>query len=136
MRSLKGGNIMSGVAESLIKTLLDQFKTIAKTETIIGKEFQIGDFTLIPISRVFLGIGAGGGSGGTQTEAQGEGGGGGGGIRIEPIAFIVIKGDEVSFHGIKKGSAMETFLDKAPEMAERLLKKRGEKTKEEKEKAG
>ena len=52
---------MASVPESLIKTLLDEFRSIAKTETIIGKEFQAGEFTLIPISRVTLGIGAGGG---------------------------------------------------------------------------
>jgi uncharacterized spore protein YtfJ len=118
---------MANIPESLIKTLLDQFSSIAKTETIIGKEFQAGDFMLIPISRVSLGIGAGGGSGGTGPESKGEGGAGGGGIKIEPIAFIAIKEGEISFHGIKKGSTVETILEKVPEMAERILKTRGER---------
>jgi len=118
---------MANIPESLIKTLLDQFSSIAKTETIIGKEFQAGDFMLIPISRVSLGIGAGGGSGGRGPESKGEGGAGGGGIRIEPIAFIAIKGGEISFHGIKKGSTVETILEKVPEMAEKILKTKGER---------
>lgn len=128
---------MISIPESLIRTLLDQFGGIAKTETIVGKEFQAGDFTLIPISRVTLGIGAGGGSGGTGAESKGEGGAGGGGIRIEPIAFIVVKNGEISFHGIKKGSTIETILEKVPEMAERILKRKPERPsqgKEEKEK--
>lgn len=124
---------MTSVAEDLIKTLLDQFGSIAKTETIIGKEFQAGDFTLIPISKVSLGIGAGGGSGGVKADSKGEGGGGGGGIKIEPIAFIAIRGGEISFHGIKKGSTIETILEKLPEMAERIIPKRGEKRGEKKE---
>jgi uncharacterized spore protein YtfJ len=125
---------MASVPESLIKTLLDEFRSLAKTETIVGKEFQAGEFTLIPISRVSLGIGAGGASGGARTESKGEGGGGGGGIRIDPVAFIAIKGGDISFHGIKKGSTIETILEKMPEIAERLLDTVGEKRAERKQK--
>ena len=114
---------MGSIPESLIKTLLDEFRSIAKTETIIGQEFQAGEFTLIPISRVSLGIGAGGGSGGVKAESKGEGGGGGGGIRIHPIAFIVIKGGEISFHGIKKGGTIEAIFEQIPEMAEKIIEK-------------
>ncbi len=125
---------MASVPESLIKTLLDEFRSIAKTETIIGKEFQAGDFTLIPISRVSLGIGAGGGSGGVKAESKGEGGGGGGGIRIDPIAFIAVKGGEISFHGVKKGSTLEAVFEKIPEMAERIIEKVGGRRAQKREK--
>ncbi|NIO05492.1 MAG: sporulation protein [Proteobacteria bacterium] len=124
---------MASVPESLIKTLLEEFRSIAKTETIVGREFKAGEFTLIPISRVSLGIGAGGGSGGTKVEAKGEGGGGGGGIRIEPIAFIAVKGGEISFHGIKKGGTIEAVFEKIPEMATKIMDKIGEKRSAKKE---
>ncbi len=125
---------MASVPESLIKTLLDEFRSIGKTETIIGKEFQAGEFTLIPISRVSLGIGAGGASGGVRAESKGEGGGGGGGIRIQPIAFIVIKGAEISFHGIKKGGTIEAIFEKIPEMVEKITEKVGVKRAQKREK--
>lgn len=118
---------MTSVSEGLIKTLLGEFKAISRTETIIGKEFQAGEYTLIPISRVSLGIAAGGASGGVKAESTGEGGAGGGGIRIEPIAFVVIRGEEVSFHGIKKGGTIEAVLEKIPEMTEKIMKKRAER---------
>jgi len=118
---------MASVSEGLIKTLLDEFKSIARTETIIGKEFQAGEFTLIPVSRVSLGIGAGGGSGDMKAQSKGEGGAGGGGIRIEPIAFISVRGGDISFHGIKKGGTIEAILEKIPEMAERIMRKRDER---------
>lgn len=63
---------MASVPEALIKTLLDAFKSIAKAETIIGREFQAGELSLIPISKVTLGIGAGEGSGGVTAESQGK----------------------------------------------------------------
>lgn len=118
---------MASVPENLIKTLLDEFRSISKTETIVGKEFQAGEFALIPISRVTLGIGAGGGSGGRKDEAKGELGGGGGGIRIEPIAFIAVKRGEITFHGIRKGGTIEAIFDKIPEVAEKIKEKIGEK---------
>lgn len=118
---------MTSVAESLIRTLLEEFKSIAKTETIIGKDFQAGEFTLIPVSRVSLGVGGGGASGGTKAEQTGEGGGGGGGIRLSPIAFIVVKDGEISFHGIKKGTTIEAVFEKIPEMAEKIMEKVREK---------
>jgi len=124
---------MASVPESLIKTLLEEFRSIAQTETIVEKEFQAGEFTLIPISRVSLGIGAGGGSGGTKVETKGEGGGGGGGIRIDPIAFIAVKGGEISFHGIKKGGAIEAVFEKIPEMATKIMDTVGEKRSAKKE---
>jgi len=118
---------MTSVSEDLIKTLLNEFKTISRTDTIIGKEFQAGEYALIPISKVSLGIAAGGGSGGVKTESTGEAGAGGGGIRIEPIAFIAIRGEDISFHGIKKGGTIEAILEKIPDMAERIMKKRDER---------
>jgi uncharacterized spore protein YtfJ len=118
---------MTSVSESLIKTLLEEFKSISRTETIIGKEFQAGECTLIPISRVTLGIGAGGGSGDMRAESKGEGGAGGGGIRIEPIAFVVVRDGDVSFHGIKKGGTIESVFEKIPEMAEKIFRKREER---------
>jgi len=92
---------MTSVSEDLIKTLLNEFKTISRTDTIIGKEFQAGEYALIPT--------------------------GGGGIRIEPIAFIAIRGEDISFHGIKKGGTIEAILEKIPDMAERIMKKRDER---------
>jgi uncharacterized spore protein YtfJ len=118
---------MAPVSESIIKTLLDELKTIARTETVIGKEFQAGEFTLIPVSRVTLGVGAGGGSGALRAETNQEGGGGGGGVKIDPIAFIAIKGGEISFHGIRKGGTLERVFERIPEMAEKIMEKIAEK---------
>lgn len=46
--------------------------------------------TLIPISRVSFGFGSGGGDYGKQGQTN-FGGGGGAGVKIDPVAFLVIK---------------------------------------------
>jgi uncharacterized spore protein YtfJ len=118
-------------ATDLIKTLLDGFKAVAKTETIIGEGIKAGEFTVLPVSKISLGIGAG--SGTEQIKSLGgSGGAGGGGICVEPIAFLVIKEGEVSILNLRRMPAMvEAFFGKFPDMVEKAInivrgKKKGE----------
>lgn len=94
---------MASTAEQILKTLLDEIKAIARTETILGEPINIGSNTIIPVCRIMLGFGAGGGEGEIQEKRGGSGGGGGGGVKVEPAAFIVIKGEEVTVLGAKPG---------------------------------
>jgi uncharacterized spore protein YtfJ len=111
---------MSSAAAEIIGKLMEELRTIAKTETILGEKLQVGEFTLIPVSRISLGIGAGGGKG-SEAKKEGEGGGGGGGVCVTPIAFIAVKGGEISFHVIKKGGTLDSIFENIPELAEKIL---------------
>lgn len=71
----------------MASTLLDKLKAIAQTETVVGKPIQVEGTTLIPVSRVSVGFGLAGVNSKSQTA------GSGGGLSVEPIAFIVIQGD-------------------------------------------
>ncbi len=113
---------MAATASEIIGKLMEELKTVAKTETILGQEIKVGEFTLIPVSKICLGVGAGGGKG-TDNKKEGEGGGGGGGVTVSPIAFIVIKGGEISFHGIKRGGALNGLFEHLPEITEKILAK-------------
>jgi len=124
---------MGAAAGEIIGKLMEELRTIAKTETILGEKVQVGEFTLIPVSKVSLGLGAGAGQG-SESKKAGEGGAGGGGVMVTPIAFIVIKGDEISFHGLKRGGTLDTFFESLPEMAEKIMAKcRETEVKEEKD---
>jgi uncharacterized spore protein YtfJ len=113
---------MAAPASEIIGKLMDELRTIAKTETILGQEIKVGEFTLIPVSRISLGVGAGGCKG-AANKREGEGGGGGGGVMVSPIAFIVIKGGEISFHGIKRGGALDGLFENLPEITDKILAK-------------
>jgi uncharacterized spore protein YtfJ len=118
-------------ATDLIKTLLEGFKAVAKTETIVGEGIKAGEFTVLPVSKISLGIAAGAGTEQIKTSG-GSGGGGGGGICVEPIAFLVIKDGEVSILNLRRMPAMiESFFGKIPDMLEKAVnivrgKKKGE----------
>jgi uncharacterized spore protein YtfJ len=72
--------------ENLIKTVLQEFRELARTETVVGKPIAIEDTVIVPVSKISFGFGAGGGKG-----AKDDGGGGtAGGGSVEPVGFIVI----------------------------------------------
>jgi len=105
-------------AQNILKDLIGELKTLAKTETIMGGPITAGEFTLLPISRVSLGVGAGagGGEGEVNKKAQtGEGGGGGGGIRIHPVAIVAIHGGEMTLHMLGRSATLGHTMEKIPE---------------------
>jgi uncharacterized spore protein YtfJ len=129
---------MSTTAEQILKTILDEVKTIAKTETIIGEPITIANNTIIPVCKVCIGFGGGGGEGQMQEKkGGGAGGGGGGGVKIDPAAFIVIKGEEVNVLGVKPGK-LESLFESVPGIIEKIREareaKKGKKEKEEEKK--
>jgi len=122
---------MENPAKDLIKSILDELKTVARTETIIGDPITIEEKTIIPVCKITLGFGAGGGTGGAKDKGEGLGSGGGGGVCVYPAAFIVIKGDQVSLLGVKPGR-WEPVLEAIPGIIEKFKEKKKEKKEEEK----
>lgn len=81
-------NNNQNIAES-IKEALSEVRNLAETQTIIGEPIKAGNVTIIPVSRVSIGIGIGGGSYGK--EGANGAGGGGTGLTVTPVAFIVVE---------------------------------------------
>ncbi len=122
--------------QELLKTLVDELQRIARTETIVGEPITAAETTIIPVCRVMLGFGGGSGQGeeaneGEKKRATGGGGGGGGGLKIEPAAFIVIKGEEVSILAAPgpRGKLAELF-EKIPDLIEKIAQAKQREGKE------
>jgi uncharacterized spore protein YtfJ len=111
-------------AQSILKDLVGELKTLARTETVVGAPMTAGEFTIIPVSRVSLGLGAGGGTGETERKVStGEGGGGGGGIRINPVALVAIHGNELRVHMLGRGATLGQTVEKMPDVIQKGLEK-------------
>lgn len=121
-------------AQGILKDLIVELKSLAKTETIVGAPVAAGEYTIIPISKVALGVGAGGGAGETEKKVSaGEGGGGGGGIRVTPVALVAIHGAELHVHMLGRTGPLVHTIDKVPDMIERAFERwQARKDKEEK----
>ncbi len=78
---------MTNIAET-IKSALSEVQNMADSQTIIGEPIVVGDTTLIPVSKVSIGVGIGGGTYGKTSENNA--GAGGTGLTVSPIAFLVI----------------------------------------------
>jgi uncharacterized spore protein YtfJ len=118
---------MANPTDEILKTILEQVKGIARTETILGEPIRFDDLMIIPVSKVAIGFGAGGANKNTDPS-----GGGGGGVSVEPIAFIVVQKDEVKLLPVKTkvfGSLIEGIPDLVSKLAE--LKKGKGKCKDE-----
>ena len=120
--------------EALLDKVSGHVKELARTETVLGEEFKIGEFTCRPVIKVGTGFGSGLGSGEEpKSKNKGSGGGAGAGIGIVPLGFLVAKGDEISFIPVDKKTALSTLFEKVPDLVEKMADmKAGEKGKEHK----
>ncbi len=116
--------------EELLPRITDFLKSEAKTDTVIGKQFQLGEYSCVPVIRLGMGFGSGGGEGNDPKQGHGEGLGAGGGIGIEPIGFLVSRGAEISFISTRAKSGLSSAFDKAPELLEKFLEQQKMKKEE------
>jgi len=112
--------------EELLGKITDFIKSEAKTETVVGEPFPLGEFKCVPVIKVGMGFGSGGGEGAeTKTKARkGQGVGAGAGVGIEPIGFLVTKGEEISFIETGKVHGLAAAFEKVPDLIEKIVDKR------------
>ena len=122
--------------EQLLDKLSENLKGMASTETILGEEFSIGDFTCRPVIKVGLGFGGGTGEGDDDKHrGKGKGVGAGGGIGVTPVGFLVTKGDDISFLPSDNKKGLQTLLEKAPDLIEKIVDMKQKKEEKEEKKA-
>src|SRR5210317_2544222 len=106
--------------EDMLNKVLEQLKMMAKTETVIGEPFKLGEFTCVPVIKIGMGFGSG--AGGAEDEKKGnKGGGAGAGIGMEPIGFLVSKGDEISMVSVSRSKGLESIFEKVPDLIEKIV---------------
>ena len=119
--------------EELIDKVSEHVKTLASTETILGEEFKLGEFTCRPVIKVGTGFGSGAGTGNDpKGKGSGTGGGAGAGIGITPLGFLVTKGDEISFIPSDKKTALSALFEKVPDLVEKVAEMKNKEKEEEK----
>jgi uncharacterized spore protein YtfJ len=117
-------SIMELHFEELLEKITEFMKTEANTETVVGKAFELGEFTCVPVIRVGMGFGSGGGEGTEVKKGKGQGAGGGAGMGIEPIGFLVTRGDQISFLQAGKTTGLAAAFEKVPDLIEKLAQQR------------
>ena len=112
--------------EDMIDRITKFIKSEAKTETVVGEPFQLGEFSCIPVIRVGMGFGTGGGEGDAPKTGHGAGAGAGAGMGIDPIGFLVSHGDQISFISTKTNKGLAAAFEKVPDLISKFLDSRKE----------
>jgi uncharacterized spore protein YtfJ len=110
--------------EELLGKVTDFIKSEAKTETVIGEQFELGEFKCVPVVKLGMGFGSGGGEGTQPKTGQGQGGGAAAGVGIEPIGFLVSRAEEISFLAAGKTHGLAAAFEKVPDLIEKLAENR------------
>ena len=104
--------------KSMMVESMEKVKEMVDANNIVGEPITTPDgVTLIPISRLSYGFGCGGGDYGKNKENSGAGCGAG--VRVEPMAFLVVKGGVTRM--LPVGAPAITTVDRVIEMVPELL---------------
>ena len=112
--------------QSLIGLVSDRVSDVAKGDVVVGEPLQVGEVTVVPLSRLSLGFGGGGGEGegepnggkkhkGGKGSASGVGGGG----KVCPVGVVVFTADGVEVRPIpRRKGVIDRVFDKVPEFVD------------------
>ena len=119
--------------ENLVKASMNEIERLLSSKTVVGEPMTYEGNTIIPLISLGFGFGAGSGSGKSDKASKGEGSGSGtlGAGGIKPTAIIVIDKDGVRIEAIKGATA--SVLEKMGDTVGKIVDKRIDKNKEEKE---
>ena len=110
----------------LMGTAMEKIRTMVDANTIIGTPIQTGDVTLIPVSRLSFGIASGGSDFTTKNlkpEADNSfGGGSGASAKLEPVAFLIIRGESVKLLPVAPPPAttVDRVIEAVPEVVDKV----------------
>lgn len=108
--------------EGMINISLEKVKGMVDSNSIIGAPIYTQDgTTIIPVSKVNVGFACGGSDFPTASPKEMFGGGTGGGVTIQPVAFLILKGDSVRMIQIAdKNSVAERVANMVPDAIDSL----------------
>ena len=102
----------------VMEASMAKIREMVDSNTIVGEPITTPDgVTLIPVSRLSYGFGCGGGDYGKNKENSGAGCGAG--VRVEPMAFLVVKGGVTRM--LPVAAPAITTVDRAIELVPQVL---------------
>ncbi|MFI3252901.1 MAG: spore germination protein GerW family protein [Eubacteriales bacterium] len=128
--------------EELLGNTIETLKGLLGNNTLIGAPIETQGVTLIPVSKLSVGVGGGGSDyiSKNQKAEQGNsfGGGAAASAKMEPVAFLVVRGNDVKVLHMTPppASVADRIIDAAPDLMDKLaefLENQKEKKEEKKD---
>ena len=108
----------------LMSVAADKLRALA--DSVVGEPIHAGDVTLIPVSRLSFGIASGGTEYSTKKQAPGEdnafGGGSGASGKVDPVAFLIVRGDSVKLLPVlpPPATTLDRVIESMPEVVDKI----------------
>ena len=109
--------------DEMLAISMGKIREMVDSNTIIGNPITTPDgVTLIPVSRLSFGFGCGGSDYGKQPENKNFAGGTSAGVKVEPVAFLVVKDGvtRVMPVALPAVTTVDRVLDLVPEVMDRV----------------
>ena len=122
--------------ESLMRSTMENIKAMIDVNTIIGDPVETKDGSvIIPISKVSFGFASGGSEFETKHDNDKNynypfGGGSGAGVTVKPVAFLVIKYDNIRILSVDHENTIDRIVDNIPQFFEMFKSKNNSDTKD------
>ena len=115
---------MSQNLPNMLENTIAKIREMVDSNSVVGEPIVANDVTIIPISKISIGLGGGGSDFTTKNANQKEnpfGGGVGAGVKVTPVAFLVIKDGNVRM--LPVAAPANTTADRIVEMVPDTLDK-------------
>ena len=102
----------------LMDTTMSKIHEMVDSNAIVSEPIVTPDgVTVIPISRLSFGFGSGGSDYGKESDKFG--GGGGAGVKIDPVAFLIVRNGQTNLMTVT--SPATTTVDRIVEMTPQII---------------
>lgn len=116
---------MNHPLSEMMTSTMAKIHDMIDVNTVIGDPITAGDVTVIPVTKVSIGYGGGGSDYATRNYPANRdnafGGGLGAGVSITPIAFLIVRGENVRLLPVAEPAS--TSVDRLIEMIPDLIDK-------------
>lgn len=124
---------MNHPLSDMLTSSMGKLRDMIDVNTIIGTPITAGDVTIIPVTKVSIGYAAGGSDYATKNYPPNRdnafGGGTGGSIKVTPVAFLIVRGENVRMLPVAEpaSTSMDRLIEQLPDLidkAESFLKQK------------
>lgn len=115
---------MSKNVSEVLNASLARIKDMADANMVVGQAITVGDTTIIPVSKITVGLASGGAD--FATKASGAdpnfGGGIGCGVSLTPVAFIILQGERIRVVPVDEPAktATDRLIEQLPSLIDKL----------------
>lgn len=110
----------------LMGSTMERLRSMVDVNTVVGEPICAGEVTIIPVSMVSVGFASGGSDFASKNQRPEQdnsfGGGGGAGLKITPIGFLIVRGENVKLLPVMPppGGAIDRAVDMVPDLVDKV----------------